>query len=366
MTHPDADVTPDDLPPDPIDPDDPLGPATPPLSAFQEAELERIAEEDDEYVEDIEKQPVPHPSHHRVYAAALNQGKKDPIAAARLTAESVVQHFKDMASAYEVLITKQGPKHNRHREMRELFAEKREAVEREMKWLDQVVTQALRSPAHIKPLLARIGTDRGIRSKVTPQHVLALQQLGFTPAEASALCRLNVATHGKWLRKAMIDVEKAYKGNARLPGMAPTQAFLPTAPTPQDGDGGEQKPSTVPEEVLNDPVARMKYTTKELLEAAKDMADPKVRFLHLAKLNDNAQKEVSRETERVAEEAIALLQMLPHMIERIEKATDAWRQEIERDLHADVAPLNVRDEAKAALLGFGAMGAEAQKMVEAL
>lgn len=366
MEQRNADVVPDDLPPDPIDPDDPLGPATPPLSAFQEAELERIAEEDDEYVEDIEKQPVPHPSHHRVYAASLNQGKKDPIAAARLTAESIVQHLKDLSSAYEVLITKQGPKHNRHREMRELFADKHTAVEREMKWLDQVITQALRSPAHIKPLLARIGTDRGIRSKVTPQHVLALQQLGFTPAEASALCRLNVATHGKWLRKAMIDVEKAYKGNARLPGMAPTQAFLPTA-SPQESEADGVPPqSTIPDEVLNDPVARMRYTTKELLEAAKDMADPKVRFMHLAKLNDNAQKEVARETERVAEEAIALLQMLPHMVEQIEKAIDAWRQDIERYLHTDVAPLNVRDEAKAALLGFGAMGVEAQKMVEAL
>lgn len=341
-------------------------PTTPPLSAFQEADLERIADDDEEYVEDIEQKTPPHPSHHRVYAAGFNVGKKDPIAAVRLTVESIVQHIKDIAAAYEVLLTKQGPKHNRHKEMRELFAEKQEKCSRELRWLDQVVTQALRSPQHIKPLLARMGEDRGIRHKVTPQHLLALQQIGLTAGESAALCRMNTQTHANWLRKALIDVEQAYRGTSKNPGMVPTRTFLSEAAPQESAPDGQPSASKVPDEVLNDPVARMKYTTKQLLEAAVGMPDPKVRFLHLAKLNDNAQKEVSRETERVAEEAIALLKMLPHMVERIEQAIDVWRQDIERDLHADITPVNIREEAKAALMGFGEMGVEAQKMVEAL
>lgn len=353
----------DDLPAEPVDP---MAASTPPLSAFQEADLVRYAEEEDEdYVEDVTKKPAPHPSHHRVYAAGLSKGKSDPIAAVRLTAESIVQHVKDIASAYEMLLTKQGPKHNRHKEMRDIFEEKQDRCEKELRWLDQVITQAIRSPQHIRPLLARLGEERAIRQKVTPQHLLALQQLGITAMESAALCRLNGVTHASWLRKALIDVQKAYNGTAKHPGMVPGQSFLPEAP--QRGQSEDEPPaSKIPDEVLNDPVARMKYTTKELLEAAKDMKDPKVRFLHLAKLNDNAQKEVSRETEKVAEEAITLMTMLPHMVERIEQVIEAWRQEIEHDLRVDVAPFSIRDDVKEALVGFGEMGIEAKKIVEAL
>lgn len=311
----------------------------------------------------------PHPIYARPYAAAFNIGKKDPIAAVRLTCESVLQHFRDIAGAYETLMTKQGSKFRRHEEMRELFADKQRKIEKELKWLDQSVTAASRTQKELLPVLARIGDMRGTRQRAMPWHVLALSELGLSTSEGAALLRMNLNTFMAWVKKAKIMADK--QKDPRWNAPKSDWPITPTHPDQEGTDGTERQPTAEGDAadklILGDPVKRLQWSTKELYTVAKNIQDEKVRFQYLAELAEGAQKEAAQETEKVAEEAMVLNAFVPHLVDCLEKAVEQWRADIATWAKVkDLPVLSVRDEAKAAIVGYGPFAKEVEAALEKL
>jgi len=313
--------------------------------------------------------PPPHPIYANPYAAAFNIGKKDPIAAVRLTCESVLQHFRDIAGAYETLMTKQGSKFRRHEEMRELFADKQRKIEKELKWLDQSVTAASRTQKELLPVLARIGDMRGTRSKVMPWHVLALSELGLKTTEGAALLRMNQNTYVAWVKKAKIMADK--QKDPRWNAPKSDWPITPTHPDQQATNGGERPPSPDSDVadalILGDPVKRLQWSTKELYTVAKNIQDEKIRFQYLSELADGAQKEAAQETEKVAEAAMQLNGFIPTLIDALEAAIDGWRSDLSSSVAtSDLPVISVRDEAKRTIIGYGDLGKQVEVALEKL
>ena len=313
----------------------------------------------------------PHPLYSHPYIKAFNVGKADPIQSTRLTCESVLGHFRDLAGAHDTL---SGSGVRRHKNMQDIFAKTFEKVSRELKWLDRTITSAMNSPKHMLPVLARLGELRGTRTKAMPWHVLALQELGILANEAAALLRMNMKTYSAWARKAKIEAQKRVdtRHHAIRSDDWPLTPLHPDKPLPETKrkGGGAEDPSALEAgnaAILSDPVKRLQWSTRELFNAANTIQDEKIRFQYLSELADGAQKEAARETERIAEAAMVLLQFVPRLIEHLEQAVETWRAEVATELKVtDVPGLSVRDEAKAAIMGYGSFGKEVEAALEKL
>lgn len=342
----------------------------PPEPEYEEAlPPDPDAAETAEPLTDPPSETPPHPIYAHPYAAAFNVGKADPIAAVRLTCESVLQHFRDMAGAYETLMTKQGSKFRRHEEMRELFADKQRKIEKELKWLDQSVTAASRAQKAILPVLSRVGDMRGTRQRAMPWHVLALSELGLKSTEGAALLRMNQNTYVAWVKKAKIMADK--QKDPRWNAPKSDWPITPTHPDQKTTNGDERPPTeegdAADKIILGDPVKRLQWSTKELYTVAKNIQDEKVRFQYLAELAEGAQKEAAQETEKVAEEAMVLNAFVPHLVDCLEKAVEQWRADIATWAKVkDLPVLSVRDEAKAAIVGYGPFAKEVEAALEKL
>lgn len=342
-----------------------------------EGESEASDVKDDIGEEELDPHPgpqdakAPHPLYSHPYIKAFNVGKADPIQSTRLTCESVLGHFRDLAGAYDTL---SGSGVRRHKNMQDIFAKTFEKVSRELKWLDRTITSAMNSPKHMLPVLARLGELRGTRTKAMPWHVLALQELGILANEAAALLRMNMKTYSAWARKAKIEAQK--RGDSRTTAVRPDDWPLtplhPDKPLPETKGrgGGAEDPIAIQADhvaILSDPVKRLQWSTRELFNAANTIQDEKIRFQYLSELADGAQKEAARETERIAEAAIVLLQFVPRLIEHLEQAVETWRAEVATELRVtDVPGLSVRDEAKLAIMGYGSFGKEVEAALEKL
>jgi len=313
--------------------------------------------------------PPPHPIYANPYAAAFSKGKSDPVAAVRLTCESVLQHFRDMAGAYDTLMTKQGSKVRRHEEMQELFADKQRKIEKELKWLDQCVTASAHSQKELLPVLARVGDMRGSRQRAMPWHVLALSELGLKMTEGAALLRMNQNTYVAWLKKAKIMADK--QKDPRWNAPKSDWPLTPTHPDQKDTNGDERPPSAESDEkdklILGDPVKRLQWSTKELYTVAKNIQDEKIRFQYLAELAEGAQKEAAQETEKVAEAAMELNGFIPTLIDALEAAIDGWRSDLSSSVAtSDLPVISVRDEAKRVIVGYGDLGKQVEVALEKL
>ena len=314
---------------------------------------------------------APHPIYQASMVTTLQRGRKDPVASMRMTTRSVVQHVRDLAGAYDTLVTGKGPRVKVHGKMRELFAKAIEAITKECTWMEQVFTLATETTQAVLPVLARLGEARGMKTRSTIWHCLVLLELGFTGTEGAALVRLSPRAFANRVKRARLDLKKHPQSPWRAirPDIGPTPAMVP-AEIPDGDHEGMPTDDELDSTLLGDPLALAKWSTKELYRVASSTEkglDDRTRFMFLNALNIAAQKEVTKETERVVEEAREANRLLPYVIDRLDHVVALWRDEIERETGLkNLGTLSIREEAKQAILGYGAIGKSVEEALKTL